>query len=63
MFRIIPNPDKEKYDEMTQAVKMKDGYCPCVVGRHEDFKCICKPFREQDYEGLCHCERFAKVLK
>lgn len=63
MFRIIPNPDKEKYDEMTEAVKMKDGYYPCLVGRTKDTKCICLPFRERDYEGLCFCERFVKVLK
>jgi len=62
MYKIIPNPDKTKYDEITEAVKNNDGYCPCSIERSEDTKCICKEFREQDYEGECHCGRFVKIL-
>jgi hypothetical protein len=30
-LKIIPNPDKEEYDEITQAVKDNDGYCCCLL--------------------------------
>lgn len=61
-LKIIPNPDKDKYDSITQAVKDNDNYCPCSLVRNENSKCICKEFREQDYEGFCHCTRFKKVI-
>jgi hypothetical protein len=60
-FKIKPNPNNEKYNKMTKAVQLNKGYCPCMVEQSEDTKCICKDFREQDYEGLCHCERFIKI--
>ena len=58
-LKIIPNPDKEEYDEITQAVKDNDGYCPCLIIRNPDTKCICKEFREQEY-GECHCGLYVK---
>ncbi len=61
-LKIIPNPDKEEYDEITQAVKDNDGYCPCLIIRNPDTKCICKEFREQATEGFCHCGRYIKIL-
>lgn len=62
-YKIVPNPNKEKYTEMTQAVKDNDGYCPCLLEKNEDTKCMCKEFREQNSEGLCHCQRFSKTKK
>ena len=63
-LRIIPNPDKEKRIEVAKAVKANDGYCPCVLptARNADTKCPCKNFREQDYEGECHCGLYVKVI-
>lgn len=64
MVKAIPNPDKSKYDEMTEAVKKNDGYCPCLVQKNEDTKCMCKMFREQvkaGKPGPCHCGRFVAV--
>jgi hypothetical protein len=60
---IKPNPDKEKYDLMTQAVINNEGYCPCIPIKSDESKCICKDFREQNYAGECHCGRFVKVKK
>lgn len=51
---IEVNPDFRK------AVEDNDGYCPCMVERIPDTKCMCKDFREQE-SGLCHCGRFEKV--
>lgn len=60
-MKIIKNPDLKVYEEVTEAVKQNDGYCPCLVLRNEDTKCPCKMFREQQTEGLCHCGRYKKV--
>lgn len=62
-LKIIPNPNKEEYDEITQAVKDNDNYCPCLLYKNDDTKCICKAFREQETEGYCHCGRYLKVVE
>jgi len=62
VLKIIKNPNKDIYKTVTQAVIANDGYCPCSLERNEDTKCICKEFREQDYEGECRCGRFVKIL-
>ena len=61
-LKIIPNPNKEEYDKITQAVKDNDNFCPCLIIRNPDTKCICKEFREQVTEGFCHCGRYIKIL-
>lgn len=60
-LKIIPNPNKEEYDEISQAVKDNSGYCPCLLEKSENSKCICKDFREQTIEGFCHCGRYSKL--
>ena len=60
MLKILPNPDREMYELVTEAVKNNDGYCCCRVRRDSDTRCICREFREQTTEGLCYCERFIK---
>lgn len=59
-MKIIPNPDKEIYNQVTQAVKDNEGYCPCELEKNENTKCMCKNFREQTKPGECHCGRFVK---
>ena len=44
------------------AVEANGGYCPCMVEKNEDTKCMCKEFREQTELGKCHCGRFEKIL-
>lgn len=61
IIKIIKNPNNNEYEKITMAVKNNDGYCPCMIYKDETTKCICKSFREQDYEGQCHCGRFVKV--
>jgi hypothetical protein len=60
-LKIIPNPNGEMYNQVSESVKENEGYCPCMLEKDEDTKCICKDFREQNFEGLCHCGRFIKV--
>lgn len=57
----------EKYEEATKAVKENDGYCPCLIERSNQTKCICKEFRD-NYSNLklgesvvCRCGRFRAV--
>jgi hypothetical protein len=35
-MRIIPNPDKEFYKEVSAAIKANGGYCCCALERGED---------------------------
>ena len=61
MLKIIPNPDKEFYDKITQKVKDNEGYCPCMLQKDDNSRCVCRAFREQEVEGFCHCKRYQKV--
>ena len=58
------NEDAEIVKTIKEGLKKKVGYCPCRVGKAEEFKCICKEFREQiadpDFEGYCHCLLYYK---
>lgn len=60
-LKILPNPDKEKYDAITKQVIDNEGYCPCMLEKTPDTKCMCKAFRDQNVQGYCHCGRFIKV--
>ncbi len=61
MLQIFKNSDERIYAEITKAIEENDGYCCCAVIKDKDTKCICKDFKEQKEEGLCHCGRFCKV--
>lgn len=62
-YIIRKNPDEEFYKEITEAVKLNEGYCPCMVDKTNDTKCMCKDFRDKDYADYCHCGRYYKVPK
>lgn len=57
----------EKYEEVTKAVEANNGYCPCLVFKNEDSKCMCKEFRtvaQQLPKGdvyICNCGRFKAI--
>ena len=58
------NEDKEIVERIKEGLKKEGGYCPCRIPKTEEFKCICKEFREQiadpDFEGYCHCMLYYK---
>ena len=58
------NPDEKVVAAVREGLKKTGGYCPCRRQRTEDYKCICKEFREQiaypDFEGFCHCMLYYK---
>ena len=60
-FDILRNPSEEEYNEITEAVKANDDYCPCMPSKSDDTKCMCKAFRDSKDTDFCHCGRFYKV--
>ena len=58
------NEDKEVVKAVQEGVRRKGGYCPCRLQKKEEYKCICKEFREQmadpNFEGYCHCRLYYK---
>ena len=52
------NPDKKVVEAVKEGLKQTGGYCPCRRERTEEYKCICREFREQiadpEFEGFCH---------
>ena len=63
-MRIKTNPDKAHVAEIRKQLKENDNYCPCVLEKTPDTKCMCKEFRDQiadpNFEGYCHCLLFYK---
>ena len=63
-MKIKLNENKEVVDSVKEGLKRTGGYCPCRISRTEDFKCMCREFREQiadpDFEGYCHCLLYYK---
>lgn len=52
---------KEVDPTFARYVEANDGYCPCMIRKTPDTKCMCKAFRDQETPGRCHCGRFEKV--
>ena len=63
MLKIIKNPDEDIVKEVVSKLRETNGNCPCVLPTawSIDTKCPCKNFREQDFEGECHCGLYVKV--
>lgn len=63
-MKIRFNENEEVVNTVKEGLKRTGGYCPCRISRTEDFKCMCKEFREQiadpDFEGYCHCLLYYK---
>lgn len=59
-MKIKTNPDKAHVAEIRKQLKENDNYCPCVLEKTPDTKCMCKEFREMK-EGMCHCGLFIKT--
>lgn len=63
-MKISLNPDKEIVKAIQEGLKAKGGYCPCRIQKKEEYKCICKEFKDQindpNFEGYCHCKLYYK---
>lgn len=63
-MKIKKTNDKELCDEIIARLKENGGYCPCVVIKSDDTKCMCKDFRDKiknGYIGECHCGLYEVV--
>ncbi len=63
-MKVYFNPDEKITNAIRNAVKKKDGFCPCRLDKVEDNYCMCKEFRNQiadpNFEGFCHCRLYYK---
>lgn len=63
-IKITLNPDNELVAKIKEGLEKKDGYCPCRIEKSEDYKCMCREFRDQikdpEFEGYCHCMLYYK---
>lgn len=61
-LKVIINPDGKYVKTIRQALKENQGYCPCMLEKKPETKCMCEKFREQQTEGFCHCGLYEKVF-
>ena len=58
LMKVKQNPDKEYVKSIREQLKANNGYCPCVLEKTPESKCMCKEFRERidrGEAGPCHC--------
>ena len=60
-MKIQISDDAELVKKIKEKLKENDGYCPCVIEKDEDTKCMCKEFRMKTTPGECHCGLYVKV--
>lgn len=63
-MKVTLNEDKEIVKLIQEGLEKKGGYCPCRLGKKEEYKCMCEEFKAQindpDFEGFCHCKLYYK---
>ena len=66
-FQVEFNPDWKIGDikDYKELIRKNGNYCPNCKIKEKDSKCMCKKFRDQNYEGLCPCGLYfkRKVMK
>ena len=61
-MKAVLNTDIDLVEEIKQALKANQGYCPCVIEHTPETKCMCKDFKENVPVGeTCHCGLYIKV--
>lgn len=45
-IKIKVNSDTALVKKIREKLKANDGYCPCVLTKRDEDKCMCKNFRE-----------------
>lgn len=62
-MKVHVTSDKELKQIIRQGLKENSGYCPCVANSRgkEEYKCMCKDFKENVKPGnTCHCGLYIK---
>lgn len=62
-IRIQKNPawSAEEHAAFMDKLKANDGYCPCMLQKTPETKCMCQQFKdmiEAGESGACHCGRY-----
>lgn len=64
-MKVVENKDKAIAGFVKNALKMNNGYCPCIVLKTDDTECMCKEFREkiedETFYGFCRCKLYEKI--
>lgn len=61
-MKVELNKDTQLVQEIREALKAKNGYCPCALECTPDTKCMCKDFKENIAVGeYCHCGLYKKI--
>lgn len=61
-MKAVRTNNLETVNEVVQALKQNDWYCPCKIEKIQDNKCMCKDFRENTAVGdFCHCGLYKKI--
>lgn len=58
--KIVVSKNEEVVKTIREGLIRAGGYCPCMIAKNTDTKCMCKAFREQEI-GLCHCGLYEKI--
>lgn len=65
MIKITTNPNKEFAEDIRNKIKENDGYCVCAIVHDDDYKCMCKEFRDQierGESGSCGCGLYIATI-
>jgi hypothetical protein len=54
--------NKEAVMDIMRAIIDNGGYCPCIVKKSPDTKCMCKAFRESPVGTTCLCGLYIKTV-
>ncbi len=65
-MKVTLNENQEIVKLIKEGLEKKGGYCPCRLGKKEEYKCMCEEFKAQiedpNFEGYCHCKLYYKSL-
>lgn len=61
MMKIKMTEDVGHREKILDALRKNDGYCPCVLEKVPETKCMCKDFKEMQ-SGTCHCGLYIKEV-
>lgn len=57
-IKRLPNSE-----DVMEALKANDGYCPCKIEKTPETKCMCKQFLDQTIDGDCECGLYTKSFE
>jgi hypothetical protein len=63
-YKIIMNPDKNKYNEITNKIRENNFFCITAKEKLPETRCFCQEFLSLDKENVyCSCNRYFKIAR